>query len=89
MLTNVPAVIQKLTLMHYVRSIALADIQANLVEAGASQDLQGGMTRLFNLLDVTPGQAAATILTVAALCLLASALVVARREFTAAEAHDD
>ena len=88
-LTNVPAVVQKLTLMHYVRSIALADLEATLLTEGAEQ-AESGVTRLFNLLDMTPpGEAAATILVVAALCLLAACGVVARREFTAAEARDD
>jgi ABC-2 type transport system permease protein len=70
-LTMIPAVVRKLTVMHYLRSIALGDLEFG------DQDV----SEFLGLLDLaSPTTAVVTVLTASALCLGASALLISVRE---------
>jgi ABC-2 type transport system permease protein len=74
-LTNVPAVIKKLTVMYYLRSIALGDIDRNDFE---------GLSEMFDMLELTsPSSAVLTVGIAAALFLAVSLVLVSVLEFRA------
>lgn len=72
LLTNLPAVIKKLTVMHYLRSVALYDI--GLPDAD--------MERFLGLLDLAePGTAVGVVLAGTVVLLFLSCVLVTRNEF--------
>lgn len=74
-LANIPAVVRQLTLMHYLRSVALSRVADGL---GSEEEVR----ELLGVLDLVPaGQAALTVLVVAAVAILASLVAVSRIEF--------
>lgn len=76
LLANIPAVVRQLTLMHYLRSVALSR-----AGAGAPDD-EGGLRDALGLLDlVPPGQATLTVLALAGVCVGLSLVAVSRIEF--------
>lgn len=74
-LANIPAVVRELTLMHYLRSVALSQVGA---QAGEDQGLRDAL----GLLELaSPGQAVMTVLLVAGVATLLSLVAVSRIEF--------
>lgn len=70
-LTSIPAVVKKLTVMHYLRSIALADLRFGDKDVG----------ELLGLLDLaSPTTAVLTVLGASGVCLCVAALLIAQRE---------
>lgn len=81
-LTNIPALVRKATIMHYLRSVALADVDITRFASGVRKRDLEEINEVVGLLDLAqPGSATVTILTVAGICLLLSSLVVWTREF--------
>lgn len=75
-LANIPAVVRQLTLMHYLRSVALSRVGA------AQPGEEEGLREALGLLELVPaGQATLTALVVAAACVIVSVLAVSRIEF--------
>lgn len=74
-LANIPAVVRELTLMHYLRSIALSRVTLQPTE-------EQGVREALGLLELAPaGQAAVTVLLVACVATLLSLVFVSRIEF--------
>lgn len=70
-LTMIPAVVKKLTVMHYLRSIALSDLRFGDQDVG----------EFLGLLDLaSPGTAVFTVLAAAAGCLFLASLLISGRE---------
>ncbi|MCO5171723.1 MAG: hypothetical protein M9894_35925 [Planctomycetes bacterium] len=74
-LANIPAVVRQLTLMHYLRSVALSRVADGLAHEEEVRELLG-------VLELVPaGQAALTVLVVAAVGVALSLAAVSRIEF--------
>lgn len=79
-LANIPAVVRQLTLMYHLRSVALSR-----VVAGADDEAR----EVLDLLDLAPpGQAALTVLAVAAIAVALSLVVVSRTELAGQSATE-
>jgi ABC-2 type transport system permease protein len=81
-LTNIPALVRKVTIMHYLRSVALADVDITRFASGVRKKDLEEVSEVVGLLDLaTPGSALITVAVIAAICLTLSSLVVWNREF--------
>lgn len=75
-LANIPAVVRELTLMHYLRSVALS--QVGKAQPGDDE----GLREALGLLELAPvGQAVSTVLLIAGVATLLSLVAVTRIEF--------
>ena len=90
MLTNVPVLVRKATIMHYLRSVALTDVDITSFLGGIQDGELEQMNFLFGVLNLTePGSAFLTVVASAGVCLLLSSAVVWTREFASQPSRSD
>lgn len=80
-LTNLPMLMRKFTIMHYLRSVALTGLDLRRFEGIDEEDVKEITDVLLDL--VSSGRALLTVLGVAAVCLILAVAIIATRELTA------
>ncbi|RMG18138.1 MAG: hypothetical protein D6731_02770 [Planctomycetota bacterium] len=89
-LTNFPAVVREVTVMHYLRAVALSGVDVRSLGLRFDPEDLAEVERLLGFLDPPSAASAwATVLLLAGACLVLSACVVRAREYCAAPARPE
>jgi ABC-2 type transport system permease protein len=89
-LTNVPAVVREVTIMFYVRSIALSHFELRRLGLDMRADEMDEVKEVFGFFELaSPGSSALTLLAITAVALALSAALMWRREFAASPTRED